>query len=605
MTKTESLLREDAPIESTWNREAVYLTWEAWVADFESAQSDLPGLGKFSGRLKEGPGVLLEWFQVRGVHWRRMMKLYLFARMAVAVDTGDEDAKSHIGQAIGLEAKFKAATAFAEPELLDIGKKIIDWVDEEPGLEIYRHHLENLLRIETHQRSADVEEILGMLREPFGGTERTAQELTNTDLVFSDAIDSHGEAHPVQQATVTPTGIQSSDRQHRRSAWENFCDSHLAMQNTLASNYITAVKQYVFLSRVRGFDSVLEMMLSPTNLPVEVYHTLIDTFKRPLPVWHRYWEVKRSVLKVDELHPYDIWAPIVTKPPVIPYQQAVDWICEALSPIGQQYVDVMRRGCLEERWIDYAPNKDKMQGAASSLRIEMPPFIFMSYNETLMSMSVLAHELGHSMHAYFADENQPWEYTEFDAISSTVAETASNFNQAMLRFYLRKGMGDDRQFQIAMIDEAIYNFHRYFFIMPTLARFEYEVFSRAQQDQPLNASILNQIMADLFTEGYGDTMVDDPERTAITWAQFPHLYFPFYTFQYAVGISAAHALAEKVLTGDQQAAEDYLKFLKAGGSLYSIDLFNLAGVDMTTPEPIEKAFDVLADMIAQLEILAT
>jgi len=605
MTKTESLLREDAPKESTWNREAVYLTWEAWVADFESAQSDLPVLGKFSGRLKEGPGVLLEWFQVRGVHWRRMMKLYLFARMAVAVDTGDEQAKSHYGQAIGLDAKFKAATAFEKPELMAIGDQLLDWLDIEPQLQIYRHYIKNVIRRRPHQRSSEVEQLLGMLEDSFNNVARTAQELTNTDLVFADAVDSHGKAHPVQQATVTPTGIQSPDRQHRRKAWENFCDSHLAMQNTLASNYVTEVKQRVFLAKVRGFDSVLELMLSPTNLPVEVYNTLIDTFKQQLPVWHRYWEVKRKVLKVDELNPYDVWAPIVTEPPVIPYQQAVDWICEAMSPLGQEYVEVMRRGCLEERWVDYAPNKGKMQGAASSLRVEMPPFIFMSYNDTLMSMSVLAHELGHSMHGYFADENQPWEYTEFDAISSTVAETASNFNQAMLRAYLRKELKDNRQFQIALIDEAIFNFHRYFFIMPTLARFEYEVFSRAQQDQPLNASILNQIMANLFTEGYGDTMVDDPERTAITWAQFPHLYFPFYTFQYAVGISAAHALAEKVLAGDRQAAEDYLKFLSAGGSQYSIDLFNLAGVDMTTSEPIEKAFDVLADMIAQLEILAT
>jgi len=605
MRDEDTISRQDVPIESTWNRESVYPSWDEWEADYTTALEELPQLSKYAGNLSRGPSILVEWFEIRSRQWRRMMKLFLFARMAVAVDMGDEQAKSHYGQSIGLDSKFKAVTAFAEPELMEIGKDLIAWTKVEPRLDVYRHYFEDLIRLQPHKRSAEVEEILGMLKEPFDGTEITAQELTNTDMIFANATDDQGISHPVQQATITPSGIQSPDRVHRRTAWESFCDSHLAYKNTLASNYINHVKQRVFMARVRGYDSVLEMMLSPANLPTKVFDTLINTFHKNLPIWHRYWEVKRKVLNVDQIHPYDIWAPIVKNPPVISYQQAVDLICEALSLLGEEYITIMRRGCLQERWVDYAPSKGKMQGAASSLRIEMPPFIFMGFNGSLMSMSVLAHELGHSMHGYYTDENQPGEYNNFEVISSTVAETASNFHQAMLRAYLRKVKGSDRDFQIALIDEALFNFHRYFFTMPTLARFEYEVYNRAQKDQPLNASILNQIMMDLYAEGYGETMVDDPERSSITWAQFLHLYEPFYTFEYAVGISAAHALADGVLSQEPNASQNYLKFLSAGASLDAMDLFNLAGVDMSSPEPVEQAYSILADIIERLEVLTS
>lgn len=234
-----------------------------------------------------------------------------------------------------------------------------------------------------------------------------------------------------------------------------------------------------------------------------------------------------------------------------------------------------------------------------------PPFIFTTYDESMLSVSILAHELGHSMHSYYTYHNVPDVYNGIEAISSTVLETASNFHQAMLRAYLRSERGDDINLQIAMIDEAIFNFHRYFLTMPTLARFEYEVFSRAEAGEPLTVGALKDLLKGFCADAYGDTMTDDPDRSAIAWAQFLHLYFPFYTFQYAVGISAASALSEGVLAGKGGAVERYLSFLKAGGSLYTMDLFELAGVDMTSAEAIEAAFRVLADLVDQLERLAT
>jgi oligoendopeptidase F len=604
MSEDKLLPRKDALVESTWNREAVYPTWDDWDADFKIAQNQLLGLEKYPGRLQEGPEMLLDWQSEYSRQYTRLWKLSQYARRSVAVDANEMQAKSRLGQITSLVSQFMGAIAFAEPEMQSIGEQLIVWAETHPELRSYQHHFENLLRLAPHQRSAEVEKLLKSLEILFAASEDTYSELTNTDLIFKDAVDSQGNSHPVKQTSLPPLGIDSLDRTRRRTAWESFSDGHLAMQNTLASIYLNQVKQRVFISQERGYDSVLDMMLTPTNLPVSAFHSLIETFHQHLPVWHRYWEARRKLLGVEQLHPYDIWAPLTHNPPVIPYRQAVDWISAAMAPLGEEYVNLLRSACLEERWVDYAPTIGKAQGAASSLHIETPPFIYMSYIDTFDSMGTLAHELGHSMHDYFTGENQPIVYNTFDAMSSAVAETASNFNQAMLRAYLRQLKPDDRDFQLALLDEAMANFHRYLFIMPTLARFEYEIYQRAEQNQPLSAPILNEILSGLYAEEYGETMHDDPQRTAITWAQFGHLYEPFYTFQYSVGISAAHALVDRVLAEGAPAAQDYIEFLKAGASLYPMELFKLAGVEMQGPEPVEKAFAVLAVMIDQLDELA-
>lgn len=600
------LERKDVPVEHTWNKEKVYPTWHDWQLEFEEAKADLKKLTGFQDTLNLGPERWAEWFDEYSTQSQRLMRLQLYAVMHVNVDANDAEAKGYLGQAYGLVAEYAAAVAFVEPEILALGDLVLEWADTYHPLAAYKHYFDNVLRLKLHNRSQEVEEVLGMLVEPFSGIASTIGELTNMDLKFADAVDSQGRKHSVLQATIAPTGIQSNDVVHRKSAWESYADGYLAMENTLAAGYLTNIKRWLFETRVRGYDSVLDRMLAPSNTPVAVFHTLIDTFRKNLPVWHKYWEVKRKILGQDQIGPYDVWAPIVKNPPVISYYQAVDWICEALQPLGDEYVSVMRQGSLAERWVDWAPNAGKRQGAASSLMVDnKPPFLFTSYDDTLLSMSVLAHELGHSMHSYFAYRNVEFVYNNYGMISSTVAETASNFNQAMLRAYLREKKGDDPEFQIAMIDEAIFNFHRYFFTMPTLARLEFAICSRMQDGKPTTTQDLKTLMKEYYAEGYGGTMTDDPDRTAITWAQYGHLYYPFYTFQYAVGISAATALSNGVLVGKNNAAENYLQFLKTGGSMYTMDLFKLAGVDMTTPEPVEAAFQLLSKLIDQLEELAT
>ncbi len=544
-----------------------------------------------AGKLSEGAETLADWLDLYQAEVGRLARLQVYVGMSTAVDTNNSKAKAARGQLSAYLGEFSAAAAFADPEIQGIGEELYVWA-ETPRLTPYRHYFDNLLRKMPHTRSAEVEGVLGMLEDTFESIYSTASELTNSDLEFADAVDSQGTRHPVMQATINAC-LESKDRELRRTAWESYCDAYLSMQNTLASNYLAHVKASVFQARVRGYHSVLEARLKPYNLPVEVFYNLIESFQANLPVWHDYWEAKRALLGVDALHPYDIWAPIVETQPTVDFQQAVDWICDSLNPLGEAYVSAIRRGCLEERWVDYAQNEGKRQGAFSTRSFDCYPYIFMTYRGSLTSVSTLAHELGHSMHSYLAAQRQPAVYRDYSMMSSSVTETASNFHQAMTRTYLMETKADDPTLQVALIEEAIANFHRYFFQMPTLARFELEVFTRAEAGKPLNADILNGIMADFYAEGYGGTMTDDPERTSITWAEFPHLYAPFYTFQYAVGISAAHALADQVRTSAEGGPEipgllGRRRIAVPAGSL------PIGWRRYDNPAPVQKAFDVLA-----------
>ncbi|MEO1288900.1 MAG: M3 family oligoendopeptidase [Chloroflexota bacterium] len=526
--------------------------------------------------------------------------------LATAVDTSDDTARTMEGQVNTLFAQMAGTIAFTEPELIAMGNTLSQWAQADERLGIYQHYFDDLLRQAEHTQSPEVERLLGMLSDAFNGPYATYVELVNTDLKFPDALDSQNNPHRVAQDIVPPTGIKSTDRDLRRDAWEKFCDGHKAVENTLASNLITNIKQYVFLARARGYETVLEARLAPANLPVAVFHNLVNTFKDNLHVWHRYWEAKRKVIGIEEIRPYDIWAPLTENPPHISYQQAVDWIVTGLEPLGEQYTSVLRKGATTDRWVDYAQNEGRKQGAFSSACYDCPPFIFNTFDGSLTGMSVLAHELGHSMHSYWMDQHQPEVYNGYFANGSSgaIAETASNFHQAMTRAYLLSINTDDRDFQLSLIEEAMFNFHRYFFIMPTLARLELELYTRAENNQPLNASIINELTAQFFGEGYGDALSDEPVRTATNWMQFQHVYVPYYTFQYSVGISAAHALSGNIHDGKPNATDNYLNFIGAGWSHYAIDLFKLGGVDMTSAETIKQTFAVMSKLVERLEDLA-
>ena len=591
--------RQDVPIESTWDHESVFPSFEAWREEYQATAAALKDIESYKGTLSEGPSRLAEWFEFSSGLARRVWKVYMYPALWQECDGQHEAIKGMVGQAQGLVGQYMAATAFADPELLAMNRDTLStWTREEDALKLYQHYISDLLRTQKHVLSGEVEAVLGMLSEPLNRIASIRSALTNRDMNFAPARSSDGETRPLVQSARDKL-LSDSDRQIRKTAWENYADRFLEMNNTLAAAYLASVKRNVVMARLRGYDSVLHAKLSPNSIPVEVFHNLIDTYRQHIPTWHRYWDVRRRALGYETIHPYDLWAPLTDNEPQLSFEEAVDKIASGMAPLGDAYVQRLRRGCLEERWVDYAINDGKSEGAFSNGSYDTHPFIMMSFDGSLSSMGTLAHELGHSMHSYYTRRHQPFIYSSY---SMFAAEVASNFNQAMVRAHLFAS-SDDRVFQLALIQEAMDNIHRYFFIMPTLARFEYEVHTRMENDAPLTPDTLNDIMSEFYAEGYGETMSDDPRRTGSAWAQFGHLYEPYYTFQYATGISAAHALANAILAGDDGAVERYLGFLAAGGADYPLNALKAAGVDMSTPQAVEETFKVLKNLVDRLESL--
>jgi len=592
--------RSAIPDRYKWDPYSIFPSQAAWEAAIDETDAMIATAAQFRGRLREGPHVINEFLGLSEAILRNVGQITVFATMFYAVDTNDREASAMRDRAIGLQARASAALAFGEPELLAIGgEQLLAWAEHDESLATYTHYFERLIARAAHIRSAEIEELLGQVRDPFAAASAIHGVLANAELHFPPARDSQGVAHEITQGTINAL-ITHPDRTLRKNAWEGYADAHIAVENTMAQCLAAGVKQNVFIARARRYASALEAALKPNFIPLEVFHNLIATFERHLPVWHRYWRVRRAALGVDELHVYDTKAPLAT-PLVVPYEQAIEWICEGMAPLGAEYVQIMRRGLQEQRWVDVYPNRGKRAGAFSTGAPGTHPFIMMSYNDDIFSLSTLAHELGHSMHSYYTRRTQPVIYTNYGLF---LAEVASNFNQALVRDYLFKTLSD-RNAQIAIIEEAMANFHRYFFIMPTLARFELIIHQRAERGQPLTAAIFNELMADLFAEGYGSEVVVDRARVGNTWAQFStHLYSNFYVYQYATGIAGAHALAAPILAGEAGAAERYInEFLKAGGSRFPLEVLRRAGVDLASPEPIERTFAIMASYIDRLEAL--
>ena len=593
--------RDAIALEDQWNAESVFASPEDWDKAREGLSADLEHVSNFAGTLGQGSAQLLAWLEHYESLAAQANMLNVYATMAYSCDTHDQDAARRFALMRGLMSRFAEVCAFAKPEIVAIGEKTLQaWLEHDADLQAFEHYLERILQQAAHLRSPEVEALLGALSDPFSNATNSHSVLANTDLRFQPAKGYRGQQIDISQGTIRSL-LASPDRVLRQSAYENYADAHLQLGNTMASLLSSGMKQNVLLARSRGYPSALEAALAPENIPSEVFHQLISTFRANLPTWHRYWRAKRRMLGYEQLQPYDVFAPLTMQPPVIPFNQAIDWLGQALEPLGNDYVQTMRRGALEQRWVDKYPNQGKRMGAFSAGAQGTHPFIMMSYNDDVFGMSTLAHELGHSMHSFYAWQSQRQIYSRY---SLFVAEVASNFNQAMLRAHLF-AQNPNRDMRIALIEEAMGNFYRYFFVMPTLARFELEVHERTARGEALSLDSLNSLMAALFAEGYGGEVVMDEARIGITWAQFhTHIYRNFYVFQYATGISGAHALARAVLSGNADAAENYLQFLRAGGSCYPLDALRIAGVDLSTPQAVEETFAVLADLVATLEQLA-
>ena len=599
MESNKVLKRSEVPIEQTWNLEKIFPTVAAWEESLENIDSQINEIKKFENTLSDSPEQLFNCMKKAEDVSRKVEKIFLYANLGSAVDNSDQAAQARAVQARGKSAKLHATTAFIEPELISIGfAKLQQWCDENEDLALYRTYFKQLERKQSKVRSFEVENVMALASEPLGVFSQTYNTLTNVDIRFEAAKDEQGNTFPVEQGNYGAL-ISNEDRELRRTAWQNYSDGYLKFKNTLAGLQIGGLQRDIFYANVRGFKNSLEASLFPNNIPEEVFYNLISVFRKHLPTWHKYWRIRKQWLGLDEFNVFDIKAPLTSKKPVVPYKQAVEWITEGMQPLGEKYVSILNNGATADRWVDWAVNQGKRQGAFSSGVYDTSPFIMMSYNDDVFSLSTLAHELGHSMHSYFTRKTQPYIHGRYALF---VAEVASNFNQAMVRDYLLRTQTDPI-FQLALIEEAMSNFHRYFFIMPTLAQWELDMHQRLEQGKPMNAKVMIDRCAELFKEGYGDEVVFDHDWIGITWSQFSHMYMNYYVYQYATGISGAHALTENILAGEPGAVDRYITFLSAGNSVYPLEALNTAGVDLTKSDPVEKAFNYLGSIVDKLEVL--
>ena len=595
--------RSEVAPEQTWDVESIFATPADWESAFSTLSSRLGELDEYRGRLGESAETLHAAIQ----HLEDLMKaawqLELYAHMRVAEDATNPASLALSDRADGMFARVEAAAAFVEPEILSIDPDTLSsWIATNNDLKPYAHYFDKLGRRRAHVRSAEVEQVLAMASEPLSVFSSIRTALAEADLKLGLIDIGNGETVELGQGNLD-SFIHSADRSIRQAAWETSADAYLSMKNTFAANYSGAVKQAVMMARVRNYDTALEASLSPNAIPLEVFHNLLDTVWKNFPTWQRYFKVRAKLLGVDQAHAWDISeSPLqpVGAPPQrkITFNEGIDIVSASVAPLGEEYVQLVQQG-IESRWVDYAVNAGKVGGAFSTGMPGHHPFIMMSWHDDLGSVSTLIHELGHSLHSYYTWQTQPLAYANY---SMFVAEVASNMNQALMGAHLLETV-DDPHFLTTVIEERMGNNLRYLFTMPILAKFELETHTLVENGEALTADGMIDLMADLYAQAYGDAVALDRPRSGITWARFPHLFANFYVFQYATGISAAAQLAQQVREGGPDAAARYIEFLKTGDAAYPVEALKLAGIDMSTPAPIQAAFNILASYVDRLEQL--
>jgi oligoendopeptidase F len=530
--------------------------------------------------------------------------------MGVKTDATDGVAAERHQRALTLISRVDEALAYVDPELLSIEPaRFAALRAEEPALDVYAHARDKLRRRAEHVRPVEIEAVIAAAGDLARGPYETYKALVNGELRFGAVRDADGRdadgreaadgAIAVGQGTIDSL-IRRPDRATRAAAWANYADGYLALPGTLAGLLSASFKANVFHARAHRYSSALDAALDGATLPRAVFDNLMETSRRHLPIWHRYFAVKRRALGLDTLRGYDLDAPLVRAQRPISYDQAREMLLASVAPLGVEYAGVLRRGLHEDRWVDWAANVGKAGGAEQSGAYGLHPFVLTTFADNLLSVSALAHELGHAMHAHYCDASQPPIY---DAYADYLAETASTFGQALLRAHLLRISAADPDLQLAVIEDAFTYFHRYLLLMPLLTRLEMEGHERIERGDGMTADWLGARTLELLGEAYGPAVTLDPARDGILWAQFPHLYLNFYSYQYALGLAAATALADGVLREGGPAAERYIAFLKTGDSIDPLDAWRLAGVDMTAREPMERAYAALAAMIDQLEAI--
>ena len=587
--------RSEIPQEKRWAVEDLYPGDAAWEEDYQRVAGLIGKVEKYKGHLGDSAGMLKEYLDYADDLDKEIEKIYLYAHLNMDVDTTDVTYQTMRMKAQMLAVRAEEENAFAQPEIMAIPEETLaKYRASEPGLKAYDRYFTVLLRRREHTRSREVEELLASASEMASAPSDTFMMLNNADLTFPKIVGEDGEEMEVTHGRYVGL-MESRDRNVRKAAFESMYSSYGQFANTIAANFSANIKQAVFFAKARGYSSTRAMYLAPGNIPEEVYDNLIQVVHEALPAMYRYVALRKKLLGVEELHMYDVYAPIIPECTMkVTFEEARETILEALKPMGEEYLSALREG-FENRWIDACENAGKRSGAYCSGVTVGHPYVLMTYKDTLDSMFTLAHELGHAMHSYFSTKTQPHQTASYLIF---VAEVASTCNEILLTRYLLSHTGDEVQ-KAYIINHFLDSFKGTLFRQTMFAEFEMMAHRKAEAGEALTAGELNRIYYDLNVKYFGPDMTVDQE-IRLEWARIPHFYTPFYVYQYATGISAAAALSERILTLGEEGVKDYMKFLTGGGSADPIDLLKVAGVDMSKKEPVEAATKLFEDMLGQL-----
>lgn len=591
--------RSEAPQEYTWNLGLIYATDDAWEQDVAALEAEVPKITAMQGRVGESAQTLLETLKLRDEIGQRLYQLYVYASMRNDSDSTDSQGQALDSRAGSIAAKTGAALAFIEPEILALPTETIrQWISDEPALKVYEFDLEELARQREHVRSAEVEALLAQFGDVSRVSRETFEILTNADLQFPTIKDEKGNDVQLSHARYGRY-MESQDRRVRRDAFKGMYSSFRGIRNTLGTTLAGEMRNHAMNARVRGYGSSLEAALSPRSIPLDVYHNLISTINANLPRLHRYMSLRRKLLSLDELRVYDMYVSLVPDADVtVPYHEATNTVKSAFEPLGPDYAEVLEKA-FRNRWIDVYENVGKRSGAYSGGSFSTPPFILLNYQDRVQDMFTLAHELGHSMHSFFTRKNQPFVYGNYTIF---VAEVASTLNEALLTDYMLKN-SDNEALRKYLVVQQLDDIRGTIFRQTMFAEFELDMHTRTEAGEPLTADALTGRYYDLVAKYHGPDVVLD-EEIGFEWARIPHFYYNYYVYQYATGLSAALALSKQILTEGQPAVDRYLQFLSTGSSRTSIDMLRDAGVDMTSPAPVQAAMDEFDHLLDELESLS-
>ncbi|WP_294479060.1 oligoendopeptidase F [uncultured Ruminococcus sp.] len=590
--------RSEVAKENTWAIEDIFPTDEAWEKALEDFKKLPEKVAAYKGRLGESADTLLEFLKLSDDISVAADSIVNYAQRKSDEDTAVAKYQGYVGQMMNVFVALNAASSFESPELISIPDDVLEgFYKQNSGLELYRRQLERIRRRKDHVLSEAEERIIALAGEMGNSADKIYSMFSDADLKFEDAVDSEGKTHQVTHGSYIPL-VKDADRELRKSAFTSIYKGYGNFRNTCAATLDSQMKALEFYSKARNYNSALEGSLSANEVPVEVYHNLIKAVHDNMNYMYDYVALRKKLLGVDELHFYDLYTPIVSDFTMkVTFEEAKETVLKALAPMGEDYIAILKEG-FENRWIDVYENENKTSGAYSA-GARVHPFVLLNHKDTLDCMFTLAHEMGHAIHSYLSNKNQPVVYSDYVIF---VAEVASTCNEALLMQYLLAHT-DDKKEKAYLINYFLEQFRTTLYRQTMFAEFELKCSEICASGDTLTADKLCEIYGDLNKMYFGDGIVLD-EDIKMEWARIPHFYYDFYVYQYATGYSAAIALSQRILKEGAPAVKDYIEgFLMGGCSADPITLLKNAGVDMSTTKPVTDALALFGDLIKQMDEL--